>query len=53
MLISLKSEIKLQLTFTGQGEKMVKMHIRESWDYTGQQADQNDDSDDEEINLEL
>ena len=46
-------EIKLQLTFTGQGEKIVKMRRllidAYSWDYTGQQAD---DSDDEEI-LEL
>ena len=37
----------LQLTFTGQGEKIVKMKRflidAYSWDYTGQQADQNDD----------
>ena len=45
-------EIKLQLTFTGQGDLSCKMKRlltnAYSWDYTGQQTDQNEDSDDTE-----
>ena len=50
-------EIKLQLIFTGQGDLSCKMKRllvdAYSWDYTGQETDEDDGEDTEDTNFEL